>query len=63
MMKKYVLLLCVCAMVFGKDWPIYKIGIHENVPYLCFLFLFGCKGMTFFLQLGCKNSSMILNTL
>ncbi|MBR4899370.1 MAG: alpha/beta hydrolase [Victivallales bacterium] len=34
MMKKYVLLLCVCAMVFGKDWPIYKIGIHENVPYL-----------------------------
>ena len=34
MMKKYVLLLCLCVALFGKDWPIYKIGIHENVPYL-----------------------------
>ena len=34
MLKKYVLLLFLCAAVFGKDWPIYKIGIHENVPYL-----------------------------
>ena len=34
MLKKYVLLLCLCAALFGKDWPIYKIGIHENVPYL-----------------------------
>ena len=34
MLKKYVLLLCLCAALFGKDWPIYRIGIHENVPYL-----------------------------
>ena len=34
MLKKYVLLLCLCAALFGKEWPIYRIGIHENVPYL-----------------------------
>ena len=34
MLKKYVLMLCLCAALFGRDWPIYRIGIHENVPYL-----------------------------
>ena len=34
MLKRIVLMLCLCAVVFGKEWPIYKIGIHENVPYL-----------------------------
>ena len=34
MLKKYVLLMCVCMALCGKDWPIYKIGIRENIPYL-----------------------------
>ena len=34
MLKKMLLVLCLCAVLFGKDWPIYKIGIRENIPYL-----------------------------
>ncbi|MBQ9368944.1 MAG: alpha/beta hydrolase [Victivallales bacterium] len=33
-MKRIALILCVCIAVLGKEWPIYKIGIQENIPYL-----------------------------
>ena len=33
-MKKIALMICVCLAVFGKDWPIYRIGVQENIAYL-----------------------------
>ena len=34
MLKKIAVLLCVCFALFGKEWPIYRIAVQENIPYL-----------------------------
>ena len=34
MLKRIAVLLCVCVVLFGGQWPIYKIGVQENIPYL-----------------------------
>ena len=40
MLKRIAVLLCVCFALFGKEWPVYRIAVQENIPYLRFYFFY-----------------------